>query len=309
MMLYLIILLAVILFLIIFLIAPAVVCYRSVFGRRKVLPLDDEKLYKPAIEPYKARMLADWRYLKDKGFERVSVKAKDGATLYADHYDRGSDKTAIMVHGYNADPYVNVVCPAKWLYDRGFNVLVIYQRAHGYSGGKRTGMGHLEKDDIPLWIDLILQRDRTQKILLYGCSMGGTTLAYLSDSLDSENVPCMVIDCGFISTQNQLYSDSKRLHLPPVLVPLLRLICQWDQHIDIRIRTTDHLKNSKKPILFIHGSADRTVPLQEGRANYDSCSSPKAMVIVEGAEHTTAFQTDEKKVAAALTDFLDRFFH
>ena len=89
------IVLAVILLLIIFWIAPGIVCYRSIFGRHRVLPLDDENLSKPAIEPFKERMLRDYRYLRDRGYERVQVKAKDGVMLCGDLYDNGSDRTVI----------------------------------------------------------------------------------------------------------------------------------------------------------------------------------------------------------------------
>lgn len=306
---YIIIPSVIVLFLIIFVIAPAVVCYRSVFGRRKVLPLDDDRLYKPAIEPYKERMLTDWRYLKARGFERVSVASQDGIDLCADYYDRGADKTAVMIHGYNADPYVNLVSPARWLYDQGFNLLVIYHRAHGCSGGSRSSMGLREKDDILTWIDYLQKRDASQKILLYGMSMGGATLAYLSDELDDASVPCMIIDCGFICAENQLKSDARRMHFPPLLIPLICAVCRFDQHIDIRERTTEHLKNAKKPILFIHGDADLTVPLSEGRKNYEACSSQKAMTVVKNAAHTVAFQTDEKLVSKALKDFINNNFY
>ena len=299
---------AVILFLIVFVFAPAFVCYLSVFGRRKVLTLDDEKLFKPAIEPYKERMLDDLRYLRGKGFECVTVTAKDGVTLAGDLYDRGEQKTAIMVHGYNADPYVNLVSPARWLYDHGFNVLVIYHRAHSRSGGNRCGMGLIEKDDIPVWIDFILHMDASQRILLYGASMGGTTLAYLSDTLSEARVPCMMIDCGYICTDHQLRSDAKRMHLPPLIVPLIRRIALHDICIDICEPTTEHLRHAKKPILFFHGTNDLTVPLEEGKANFDACTSEKELVIVENAGHTTAFLTDEKKVCAAMQAFINRYF-
>lgn len=308
-MIYLYIVLGIILFLIIFLIAPAVVCYRSVFGRRKVLPLDDPNLKKPAIEPYIGRMQVDYYDLLDRGYQRVSVTAKDGVTLCGDYYDRLSDKTVIMVHGYNADPYVNLVSPARWFYDQGFNVLVIYQRAHSYSGGKRCGMGLIEKDDVTVWLQEQLKKNDAQRVLLYGTSMGGSTLAYLSDKLTDEHVPCMMIDCGYISTENQLKSDAKRMHLPPLLVPFLRLIARWDQKIDIRERTTEHLQHAKKPILFFHGTDDLTVSLEEGRKNYEACASAKQLVVVEGAGHTTAFCTDEKQVTAAMTAFLNTYFY
>lgn len=307
-MLYIYLLLGLILFLIIFVFAPAAVCYRSVFGHRKTLPIDSEKLYKPAIEPYKEKMIADRDALQAHGCKRLTVTAYDGVKLCGDYYDRGADKTAIMIHGYNADPYVNLVSPAKWLYDEGFNVLVICHRAHGESGGERCGMGLIEKNDILTWLRFILDENPRQYVLLYGMSMGGTTLAYLSDSLDDPRVPCMVIDCGYISTENQLRHDAKRMHMPPLLIPLIRRLGIWDQHIDIRERSIDHLKEAQKPILFIHGTADLTVPLEEGKRNFEACSSEKRMIIVEDGGHTTAFQTNEKQVTAEMGEFLRQYF-
>ena len=307
-MLILYLIIAIILLLIIFWIAPGIVCYRSIFGRHNVLPPDDERLKKPAIEPFKERILRDWQTLRDQGFERVRVTATDGVTLCGDLYDRGSDRTVLMVHGFNADPYVNLASPARWFYDQGFNVLVIYQRAHGCSGGDRCGMGLLEKDDVGVWLGEVLKRDPEQRVLLYGTSMGGSTLAYLSDALTEDRVPCMMIDCGFISAENQLYSDAKRMHLPPLLIPYIRWICLMEQKIDIREKTTEHLRHAKKPILFFHGTADPTVPLEEGRKNYEACSAAKSFVIVEGAGHTTAFCTDEHQVTSAMTDFLQAYF-
>lgn len=305
-MLFLYIFTAVLLLLIVFVFAPAVVCYRSVFGRRKVLPLDDERLYKPGIEPFKERMLSDLHYLQEVGSERVEITAKDGVILCADHYDRGADKTAVMVHGYNADPYVNLVSPARWLYDNGFNLLVIYQRAHSCSGGNRSGMGLLEKDDVLMWTDHILQNDPSQQILLYGASMGGSTLAYLSDQPLDDRIRCMMIDSAYVSTRNQLRHDARRMHLPfGMLIPLIRLLCRRDLHIDINEQTIGHLKHAKKPILFFHVTNDPTVDLDEGKENFEACASEKQMVIVDGGGHTTAFLSDEARVTKTMTDFIN----
>ena len=40
----------------------------------------------------------------------------DGVELCADFYERGGDKIALMVHGYNADPYVNLGAQSRWFY-------------------------------------------------------------------------------------------------------------------------------------------------------------------------------------------------
>lgn len=307
---FFVILLSLMLFLIVFVIAPAFVFYHSIFSRRKVLPLDDERLYKPGIEPFKERMLSDLADLKKVGFKRVSIIAKDGVTLCADLYDRGADKTALMVHGYNADPYVNLVSPARWLYDNGFNLLVIYHRAHSYSGGDRSGMGLLEQDDVASWIEYLEDRDGSQQILLYGASMGGSALAYLSDRMTEDPVKGVMIDSGYISTERQLLHDVRRMHLPvlKLLIPLIGWICKRDIHVDIREKTTDHLKKAQKPILFFHTENDPTVDLSEGQENCNACSSRKQMVITKGEGHMTAFLSDESLVTNAMKDFIHQYF-
>ena len=98
------------------------------------------------------------------------------------------------------------------------------------------------------------------------------------------------------------------MHLPPLLIPYIRWLCQKEQKIDIREKTTEHLRHAKKPILFFHGTADPTVSLEEGRKNYEACSSEKKFVVVEGAGHTTAFCTNEIQVTTAMTDFLQAYF-
>lgn len=303
------ILLAVILFYLLFILGPALGFARSVYGRRKVLKADDPRLVKPAIDPYRSRVIADYHYLMAKRPEAVSLTVPDGTVLTADSYEQGCDRTALMVHGYNADPYVNLAAQARWFYDRGFNLLVIYQRGHTPpSSAKHNGMGLLEKDDVLLWADRLSQQHPERRLLLYGISMGGTTVSYLSDTITNSAVCCAVNDCGYISPYLQMQRESKRFHMPfHILIPHIRLYTRLLLGIDIREKTTDHLAHSRLPMLFIYGTTDPTVPLTTGEASYAACSSPKRMVVVEGADHTAAFLTDEEKVSAAYRDFIDQY--
>ena len=308
MMVFLYILIALILLYIIFVVAPAVVLYYSIFGRRKVLPPDDPQLNKPAVEPFRERVVGDYHYLLSQKPETVSIDA-DGVTLCADCYDRGCAQTALMVHGFNADPYVNLGSQARWFYDNGFNLLVIYHRGHGKSGGNRCAMGVAEKEDLKKWIAYLLERSPERNILLYGTSMGGTTVAYLADTIDNERVRCGVVDSGYISPMGQLQMETKQRHLPgKLLLPYMNLLIKKDLKADLSERTTDHLKNARLPLLFIHGTTDPTVPYEQGQKNYAVCASQKQMVTVEGAQHTMSFLTDEEKVTAAYRDLIDTYF-
>ena len=302
------IILAIFLIFIFFVLGPALGFSFSVFGRRRVVKVDDPVLVKPALDPYRERVIADYHYLMSCSPEQVSVTASDGAKLSADLYDRGKDKLAIMVHGYNADPYVNLAAQARWFYDNGFDLLVIYQRAHTPSPVKHNGMGLIEKDDVLTWADMISQKLPGRKILLYGVSMGGTAVSCLSDKIENGDVCCAVNDCGYISPYDQMKRESKRFHMPfRLLIPIISLYARIVVGIDVSEKTTDHLRNCRLPMLFIYGDADPTVPLSTGEESYNACLAPKTLVIAEGAEHTVAFLKEEEKITAAYRDFINKY--
>jgi fermentation-respiration switch protein FrsA (DUF1100 family) len=47
----------------------------------------------------------------------------------------------------------------------------------------------------------------------------------------------------------------------------------------------DHIGQVHAPVLIIHGSADATVPVGEGRQLFKLANEPKALAIVDGAGH------------------------
>jgi fermentation-respiration switch protein FrsA (DUF1100 family) len=57
------------------------------------------------------------------------------------------------------------------------------------------------------------------------------------------------------------------------------------------------------PVVVIHGTADRTVPLAHGEALYRKAKEPKAFWIVQGRGHGESFQ--EEDVRKQLLRFLE----
>jgi alpha-beta hydrolase superfamily lysophospholipase len=54
------------------------------------------------------------------------------------------------------------------------------------------------------------------------------------------------------------------------------------------------MKNSDIPILFIHGTDDRFVPINMTFENYKACPSPKELLVVPGAEHGMSYLVDKE---------------
>ena len=74
------------------------------------------------------------------------------------------------------------------------------------------------------------------------------------------------------------------------------------------LKTTDHLKKAKKPILFFHTTSDPTVDLSEGQENYNACCARKQMVVIDGEGHMMAFHNDEPRVTEAMKGFINQYF-
>ena len=143
-------------------------------------------------------------------------------------------------------------------------------------------------------------------IILYGVSMGGATIAYLSDMVQCSNVICGIIDSSYISPDMQVKHEAQRVHLPySLLCPYIRLCARIFLNIDICDKTLDHLKETKFPVMFIHGKDDPTVSLDQARENFESCSGYKEFLIVENAGHAVSFLTDKEKVSGACERFIE----
>lgn len=294
----------------IFAAGPAALMYHMVFSRKN----NSEQLTKRDLigtryEPYMDELVEADIFIRRRAAERISVTARDGAVLYADYIDRKSDKTVIFVHGYCGNPISNFCLQARHLYDMGFNLMFISQRAHGESGGSRHGLGIIEQYDIIKWVALESAKPSVKKILLYGSSMGSSAVAYSSDKLGSDKVKGMVIDCAFSSVGKQLWYDSKKRRIPPFLVlPVIRLIARAELGEDINTSCGSSLAKTDIPALFIHGTGDTTVPFEYGLENYNACASEKTLIAVEGAQHIVDYAAGEEQTKNGLKEFINKYF-
>ena len=71
--------------------------------------------------------------------------------------------------------------------------------------------------------------------------------------------------------------------------------------------TEDALRESRIPVLFIHGTSDRLVPVEMTYKNYLACKAPKELLIVPGADHGLSYFVDKDRCAAAVRSFFDKY--
>ncbi|WEV73111.1 alpha/beta hydrolase [Bifidobacterium sp. ESL0790] len=260
---------------------------------------------------------ADWFEDAKRG---VSLNAADGTRLHGWMLDPDCANPqrhlyAICCHGYSGEP-AEMAKYAHRFARLGFRVLTPASRAHELSGGHYIGMGWLERHDLMRWIDSILSEDPEARILLFGISMGASTIMMtVGDRHLPENVVAAVCDCGFHDVWHQfIHSGNFLYHLPVALIqPVLEVMSLISRHragYDFHEASCGpSLRQASIPMLFIHGDADKFVDPACLDENFRDCASPfKRKLLIPEANHTMSASTDPKRYWNAVTTFVRQTF-
>ena len=242
--------------------------------------------------------------------EKVEITANDGITLKGTEYikDEQINDWVIVLHGYRSNPE-SVISIGRHFSEKGYNVLIPYMRATGESEGKYIGMGWLDKDDLKCWIDLIIKQNNNSNIILHGSSMGAATVLMASGDELPTNVKAIIADSGYTSVWDIFASEAKaRFGLPtfPVL-NMFQVVAKVRAGYNIKKASAlEQVKNSKTPILFIHGDKDDFVPESMCESLYDSANCIKDKLIISGAGHTDSKYKEPDTYYNKIFEFIDK---
>ncbi|EOG1623094.1 TPA: MucBP domain-containing protein [Enterococcus faecium] len=271
-------------------------------------------------------------YPNTKQLHQTVLNKQDGKMMdvYAYYVDQGSDKT-VMIHGGFRGNWNNGIVTEEYndFYKAGYNLLFVDSRATGNSGGDYVTYGQYESDDVLYWINQEVRERPSQKILLYGGSMGAATMMSVLAKDIPVNVKGIIENCGFASIDEQLrftYSQTVAPALPDAIKNQLDIIGDqehedlfmgllkqyyFDQemHLDTKAALPTIGMSDSLPKLIIHGTADDVVPVSNAQKLYELSGGYKDLLLVEGAGHGKAQEVDHAAYTKHVTDFLKVVFH
>ena len=219
-----------------------------------------------------------------------------------------SDILILILHGYRSAGLNDLALFYNIYKDTDFDIFAVDHRAHGKSEGTHIGFGTLDYKDVKGWLNYLKEYFPNKKIIIHGVSMGANTSLLLSD-YQFNQVKGIIADCGYTSVYMQFKHIIKTMiKLPSFL--LLKASNFLSKHFcGYQLKeedTKNHLKNSIKPILFIHGENDTFVPTNFTIENYESCVSDKEMFIVKNATHAQSALVDEEQYRNKVLSFVNR---
>ncbi|MBQ8260471.1 MAG: alpha/beta hydrolase [Clostridia bacterium] len=231
----------------------------------------------------------------------VNIRGRDGVYLAGHWYPcEGAKRIIVAMHGWRSAWNYDFSMIADFWHREGCSVLFAEQRGQNNSGGNYITFGHLERYDCLDWVNYVNENYNEENLPIYlaGISMGASTVL-MTASLDlPDNVRGIMSDCGFTSAYD-IWSHvvSHNLHIPYGLHGyMIDEICKKKLKVDSRnITTLAALNEARVPVAFIHGSDDRFVPVGMTYKNYKTCSSPKELLIVPGADHGQSYYTEREK--------------
>lgn len=241
-------------------------------------------------------------------FETVYIDSFDGLRLYGRYYHVSDGAPVeILFHGYRSHAFRD--CSGGHALSRkmGFNALVVDQRSHGNSGGKTICFGIKERYDVLGWVNYISTRFGSDTpVLLSGLSMGAATVL-MAASLDlPKNVCCIMADSPFSAPSAIIEKVCADRHYPvAVCRPFIHLGARIYGGLKLNeINAKEAVRNSKIPILLIHGEDDRYVPCSMSREIAACCGSRVDIQTFPGAGHGLCYMTDPKRYEHTVYEFL-----
>lgn len=273
----------------------------------------DEFADREKMESYMVKMAPVGEWMEQQQLEDIFVTADDGIKLHALFLPAGENqsRTAIIHHGFTSKAEDGAF-HMKAFHEMGYDVLALDLRAHGKSEGKFVGFGILDRYDTLVWIRYIRERfGEDQRIILHGTSMGATT-SLMAVGLPEirEAVSAVISDCAFTSP-GEIFSHvmKKDYHLPSFpIMDVYNMISKAKAGYNVDEYSTLQAmeENDSVPILFIHGSEDKFVPVWMTDKNYETCRTKKEKLIVEGAGHGSSPFEDPELYIKTEREFLEK---
>jgi len=244
-------------------------------------------------------------------YEDVSFLSRDDELTLRGWYlpAQNSELVVIMVHGgeqHRADPSIGMLDIASGLVEHGYNVLMFDLRGHGESEGNRMAAGYYEKRDLLGAVDY-MKGQGLERIGVLGFSMGAAIV--LMATPESDDIDAVVADSSFADLKDMMEPEfAKRTKFPKFFLPTLLFVVKIMYGVDFNaIRPVELVSEiAPRPIFFIHGELDETVPLEHAYRLHQASQNPQNQLwVVPEAGHVNSYVNHPEEYINKITTFFD----
>ena len=230
-------------------------------GALGLLYVRQERIILPA-----SALAADYRFQFDQPFEEVWIPVR-GASLHALHFKQPNPRGVVFfLHG-NVGNLVSWTTGVDFYRRVNYDLFIVDYRGYGKSTGHIENEAQLYADARAAY-DAMAPLYRDKPIVIYGRSLGTA----LAASLARDVQPRLLV---LVSPFSSLAASAA--HAYP-----------WAPGWVLKypLRTDAIIGDVKSPILLVHGSEDKLIPLAHSERLKALARSPVELLVVPGAGHS-----------------------
>lgn len=212
---------------------------------------------------------------------------------------------AILVHGYLMNRSELAVVAHK-LALQGIACLLLDLRAHGRSGGNKSGLGRAEERDVSAAIKFVREKHPGVPLILYGSSMGAAACAFAARANPGE-VAALVLDSCYGKLSEAVLGWWRFLGGKPLAVilgPSVVVCAPMAGFNPFTVDVANSLKELDIPILLLHGDKDNLALPSEAKRNLEAAGSKAQIVWFAGCGHSEGRWVHPQRYDAAVDAFL-----
>ncbi len=197
-----------------------------------------------------------------------------------------SDKVIVYFHGNSWHVYLRV--PAGIQLSEMANVLMLSYRGYGKSAGEPTEAGVYEDAEAALKYVREELKFEPANTYVYGRSLGAAVAVEVAQR---RNYAGLILISPFLS--GEAMAQKRWLG--------------WFPGLGQPFHSVGKVRNINSPALFIHGTHDRLVPFEQGRALYEAYPSQnKTFKTIEGGGHHWVWRSAEDEYWGWIKEFVAR---
>lgn len=209
-------------------------------------------------------------------------------------HGRGGNRESVLPHAF-------------YLRKAGFTCLLFDFRACGISAGNTSTIGWHEADDVLGAVEFVKGRPELSGLPIgaLGVSMGAASA--LQAAAKSTDIRAVVSDCSYATLTNAVRQRFRAILGGAYGILYFPVRFLGERALGISTDTISPLNAVKnlgnRPLLLIHGTADKTILCDDTRMLYDAASGPKDLWLIPGVPHARAFSRNEKEYTQRVTAF------
>ena len=231
-------------------------------------------------------------------FEELHIPSGSGAERGDLHAwwipgEKNNAPTVLYLHGNFRNISYNLENALRYR-ALGCNLLLMDYRGYGKSAGGKPSEAKVYEDAEAAWQYLLKQRGvKPQQTFIYGHSLGGAVAIDLA--VRHPEAAGLIVESTFTSMQamGELEHD---------LLPVGWLLNQ-------RFESLQKIPQLKVPLLLIHGTWDKKVPVDMAQKLFAAAPQPKTLALIEGGEHSNSGAVGWVEYRDAVTAFIGQHTH